>query len=66
MLVAVQRRCPHCGSLHFTRTLGLPVYRLPATCPGNASWSFERIVATWRDGVGRVGAANESKLNVLN
>ena len=32
-----------------TAALGLPVYRLPSTSPANASWSFERKLAAWRD-----------------
>ena len=32
-----------------TQNLGLPVFRLPSTSPANASWSFERKVAAWRD-----------------
>ena len=32
-----------------TRTLGLPVHRLPSTSPANASWSFERKLAAWRE-----------------
>ena len=32
-----------------TRTLGVPVYSLPSTSPANASWSFERKVAAWRE-----------------
>ena len=32
-----------------TRTLGVPVYRLPSSSPANASWSFERKVAAWRE-----------------
>ena len=32
-----------------TRTLGLPVYRLPSTSPANASWSFERKLQAWRE-----------------
>ena len=32
-----------------TRVLGLPVYRLPSTSPANASWSFERKLAVWRE-----------------
>ncbi len=35
-------------SVH-TRQLGLPVYRLPSTSPANASWSFERKLAAWRE-----------------
>lgn len=65
-LAALQRRCPqlrliaHNGGesfrhARFTRTLGLPVYRLPSTSPANASWSFERKLAAWREVVGRAG-----------
>jgi hypoxanthine-DNA glycosylase len=32
-----------------TLQLGLPVYRLPSTSPANASWSFERKLAAWRE-----------------
>jgi len=32
-----------------TRTLGVPVYRLPSSSPANASWSFERKVQAWRE-----------------
>lgn len=32
-----------------TRSLGVPVYRLPSTSPANASWSFERKLAAWRE-----------------
>ena len=32
-----------------TRALGLPVYPLPSTSPANASWSFERKLAAWRE-----------------
>jgi hypoxanthine-DNA glycosylase len=32
-----------------TRALGLPVHRLPSTSPANASWSFERKLAAWRE-----------------
>ncbi|MBH2010687.1 MAG: DNA-deoxyinosine glycosylase [Xanthomonadaceae bacterium] len=32
-----------------TELLGLPVYRLPSTSPANASWSFERKLAAWRE-----------------
>ena len=58
-LPGLVRRCPkleaiaHNGgesarSMHITRALGLPVYRLPSTSPANASWSFERKLAAWR------------------
>lgn len=32
-----------------TRTLGVPVYSLPSTSPANASWSFDRKLAAWRE-----------------
>jgi hypoxanthine-DNA glycosylase len=32
-----------------TTLLGLPVYRLPSTSPANASWSFDRKLAAWRE-----------------
>jgi hypoxanthine-DNA glycosylase len=32
-----------------TRTLGVPVVQLPSTSAANASWSFERKVAAWRE-----------------
>jgi hypoxanthine-DNA glycosylase len=36
-------------AMRITRALGLPVHRLPSTSPANASWSFERKLAAWRD-----------------
>ncbi|HWP20466.1 MAG TPA: DNA-deoxyinosine glycosylase [Burkholderiaceae bacterium] len=36
-------------AMRHTRRLGLPVYRLPSTSPANASWSFERKLAAWRE-----------------
>jgi hypoxanthine-DNA glycosylase len=33
----------------YTGILGLPVYKLPSTSPANASWSFERKLAAWRE-----------------
>ncbi len=59
-LAALARRLPrlaaiaHNGgeaarAMRVTRALGLPVYRLPSTSPANASWSFERKVAAWRE-----------------
>ena len=56
----VLRLCPqlqaiaHNGGESFkharhTQLLGLPVYRLPSTSPANASWSFERKLAAWRE-----------------
>ncbi|HEX7637148.1 MAG TPA: DNA-deoxyinosine glycosylase [Burkholderiaceae bacterium] len=32
-----------------TEALGLEVHRLPSTSPANASWSFERKLAAWRE-----------------
>lgn len=29
--------------------LGVPAYRLPSTSPANASWTFERKLAVWRE-----------------
>ena len=39
----------------FTASFGLPVYRLPSTSPANASWSFERKLAVWREVVDLAG-----------
>lgn len=33
----------------YTAALGLPVLKLPSTSPANASWSFERKLAPWRE-----------------
>ena len=38
-----------------TQALGLPVYRLPSSSPANASWSFERKLAAWREVLQHVG-----------
>ena len=57
---ALQQSCPaleaiaHNGGESFkhaahTAALGLPVYKLPSTSPANASWSFQRKLAAWRD-----------------
>ncbi|MCJ7800200.1 MAG: DNA-deoxyinosine glycosylase, partial [Polaromonas sp.] len=57
---AIQRLCPvlqaiaHNGSESFkhakhTLQLGVPVYKLPSTSPANASWSFDRKLAAWRE-----------------
>ena len=35
--------------MRFTRSLGVDVIRLPSTSPANASWSFERKLAAWRE-----------------
>jgi len=36
-------------AMKFTQTLGVAVARLPSTSPANASWSFERKLAAWRE-----------------
>jgi hypoxanthine-DNA glycosylase len=36
-------------SMRITAALGVPVLRLPSTSPANASWSFERKLAAWRE-----------------
>ena len=65
-LADLKRRCPslqliaHNGGESFrhaymTGALGLPVYRLPSTSPANASWSFERKLAAWKEVVGVAG-----------
>jgi len=62
----VLRTCPslqaiaHNGGESFrhashTRKLGMPVHRLPSTSPANASWSFERKLAAWREVLGAAG-----------
>ena len=35
--------------MRITQALGLPVLKLPSTSPANASWSFERKLAAWRE-----------------
>lgn len=44
-------------SMRLTRTLGLPVYRLPSTSPANASWSLQRKLDAWREVFASVGLA---------
>jgi len=34
---------------HEVNSVGVQFYRLPSTSPANASWSFERKLAAWRD-----------------
>jgi hypoxanthine-DNA glycosylase len=59
-LAGLRRLCPalrliahNGGESHrharHTRALGLPVVRLPSSSPANASWSFERKLAAWRE-----------------
>lgn len=40
-----------------TQALGVPVYKLPSTSPANASWTFERKLAAWREVMERHGLA---------
>jgi hypoxanthine-DNA glycosylase len=67
-LAGLRRRCPalqavaHNGGesarfMRITRELGLPVHRLPSTSPANASWSFDRKLAAWREVFERHGIA---------
>lgn len=44
-------------AMRHTLALGVPVLRLPSTSPANASWSFERKLAAWRDVFERCGIA---------
>jgi hypoxanthine-DNA glycosylase len=59
-LAGLRLRCPqlravaHNGGESFkharhTAALGVPAYKLPSTSPANASWSFERKLAAWRE-----------------
>jgi hypoxanthine-DNA glycosylase len=36
-------------SLSTSGVSALPIYKLPSTSPANASWSFERKLAAWRE-----------------
>lgn len=44
-------------AMRVTRTLGVPVLRLPSTSPANAGWSFERKLAAWREALRACGVA---------
>ncbi len=44
-------------SMRITRALGVPVHHLPSTSPANASWSFERKLAAWREVFEQAGIA---------
>jgi len=44
-------------AMRVTRSLGLPVFRLPSTSPANASWSFDRKLAAWREAFMQAGLA---------
>jgi len=65
-LASLRRRAPalqavaHNGgesarAMRHTRALGVPVWRLPSTSPANASWSFERKCAAWREAFVQAG-----------
>jgi hypoxanthine-DNA glycosylase len=44
-------------AMRHTLALGCAVYRLPSTSPANASWSFERKLAAWREVFSQHGMA---------
>ena len=44
-------------SRRLTERLGVDVHTLPSTSPANASWSFERKLAAWRDVLSRYDLA---------
>jgi hypoxanthine-DNA glycosylase len=59
-LASLKTLCPHLQAIahnggesyahaKHTQALGLPVYKLPSSSPANASWSFERKLAAWRE-----------------
>lgn len=65
---ALLQRCPHLASVahnggesfrhaKHTAALGLVVHKLPSTSPANASWSFERKLAAWREVMVAAGLA---------
>lgn len=67
-LAGLKRRAPklqaiaHNGgesarAMAVTRALGVAVLRLPSTSPANASWSFERKLAAWREAFMKHGLA---------
>jgi hypoxanthine-DNA glycosylase len=48
----LRQACPKLEAIKHSKhtlLLGLPVYKLPSTSPANASWSFERKLAAWRE-----------------
>jgi len=65
-LASLRRRAPglqlvaHNGSesaraLQQVQALGLPVLKLPSSSPANASWSFDRKLAAWRQAFDQAG-----------
>jgi hypoxanthine-DNA glycosylase len=43
--------------MRLTAALGVPVHRLPSSSPANASWSFDRKLAAWREVFALAGVA---------
>lgn len=67
-LASLRRRAPHlvlvahnggesARAMRHIAALGLPVQRLPSSSPANASWSFERKLAAWREVWAQAGLA---------
>ena len=63
---SLARRCPHLVAIahnggesfkhaQHTAALGLKTFKLPSTSPANASWSFERKRAAWREVMAATG-----------
>ncbi len=48
-------------SRRLTETLGVAVHALPSTSPANASWSFERKLAAWREVFSRYDLAPQTE-----
>lgn len=48
-------------AMRVTRELGVAVHRLPSTSPANASWSFDRKLAAWREVLALHGVAPGSE-----
>lgn len=69
---ALQARCPQLQAVahnggesykhaHRLQGLGLAVYPLPSTSPANASWSWERKLAAWRDVMQAAGLLDQKE-----
>jgi hypoxanthine-DNA glycosylase len=52
--------------MKLTQALGLPVFKLPSTSPANASWSFERKLAAWREVFDRLGLTAAQTLHPVH
>lgn len=70
-LSSLRRRAPglrlvaHNGSesareLQQVQALGLPVLKLPSSSPANATWSFDRKLAAWRQAFEQAGLSADS------